>query len=118
MKIIDIDSAINNYNNENEIEHNLRDNKYLLLELGNEVYSLEITNVSKEAIWLKPVKRDIEKRFTMADGTYPPIVIFDGDKGLSYFDVIDLLNEQHEIIKELKDMNYDLYQQLKVLRGD
>ena len=55
MKIVDIDSAISNYNNENKIKHNLQDNKYLLLELGNEVYSLEITNVSREAVWLKPV---------------------------------------------------------------
>ena len=55
MKIIDIDSAISNYNNENEIEYNLRDNKYLLLELGNEVYSLEIINVSRETVWLKPI---------------------------------------------------------------
>ena len=55
MRIVDIDSAISNYNNENGIEHNLQDNKYLLLELGNEVYSLEITSVSREAVWLKPV---------------------------------------------------------------
>ena len=55
MKTVDIDCAIINYNIENEIKHNLDDNKYLLLELGNKVYSLEISSVSKEAIWLKPV---------------------------------------------------------------
>ena len=58
MKTVDIDYAISNYNNENNIEHNLNNNKYLLLELGNEIYSLEITSVSKEAIWLKPVFDD------------------------------------------------------------
>ena len=55
MKTVDIDCAIINYNTENNIEHNLDNNKYLLLELGNEIYSLEISSVSKEAIWLKPV---------------------------------------------------------------
>ena len=55
MRIFDIDYAIVNYNTKNGIEHNLHNNKYLLLELGNEVYSLEITDVSKEAVWLKPV---------------------------------------------------------------
>ena len=44
-----------------------------------------------------------EKRFKMADGNYPQIVVFDGDKGLSYFDMIDLLNAQHEEIQSLKD---------------
>ena len=55
MRIVDIDYAISNYNTENNIEHNLNNNKYLLLELGNEIYSLEISNVSKEAVWLKPI---------------------------------------------------------------
>ena len=55
MRIVDIDYAISNYNTENNIEHNLNNNKYLLLELGNEIYSLEISSVSKEAVWLKPI---------------------------------------------------------------
>ena len=59
MRKVDIDYAIINYNAEHDIEHNLHDNKYLLLELGSEVYSLEITSVSKEAVWLKPVKEDM-----------------------------------------------------------
>ena len=49
-----------------------------------------------------------EKRFRMADGTYPQTVVFDGDKGLSYFDMIELLNAQHEeneqLKKEIKDL--------------
>ena len=55
MRKVDLDYAITNYNLENKIEHNLQDNKYLLLELGNEIYSLEITSIGREAIYLKPV---------------------------------------------------------------
>ena len=55
MRIVDLDYAITNWNVENNVEHNLNNNKYLLIELGNEIYSLEISSVSKEAVWLKPV---------------------------------------------------------------
>ena len=61
MKITDIHAAIKKHKQENNITHNFKDDKYILLELGNEIYSLDIVDVSREAIWLK-IKEDENKK--------------------------------------------------------
>lgn len=54
MKIVDLDVA--NVQHDKQISKLKYPQKYLLLELGNEVYSLEVSEVSDTAIYLKVVE--------------------------------------------------------------
>lgn len=54
MKIVDLDVA--NAQHDKQISKLKYHQKYLLLELGNEVYSLEVSEVSDTAIYLKVVE--------------------------------------------------------------
>ena len=51
MKIVDLDVA--NATHDTQISRLKYPQKYLLLELGNEVYSLEVSAVTDTAIYLK-----------------------------------------------------------------
>lgn len=51
MKIIDLDVA--NTKHDTQISRLKYPQKYLLLELGNEIYSLEISDITDTAIYLK-----------------------------------------------------------------
>lgn len=59
MKIIDLEVADANYSIENnipyEIKHLNYHQKYLLLELGGKIFSLDIDSVSDSAFYLKIV---------------------------------------------------------------
>ena len=56
MKIVDLDVA--NAQHDKQISKLKYPQKYLLLELGNEIYSLEVSEVSDTAIYLKVVEDD------------------------------------------------------------
>ena len=51
MKIVDLDVA--NATHDQQISRLKYPQKYLLLEIGNEIYSLEVSSVTDTAIYLK-----------------------------------------------------------------
>ena len=60
VKIVDLEVADVRFSEENDIGSETRNllyhNKYLLLEFGNEIVSLEITDVTKTAFYLKIIQ--------------------------------------------------------------
>ena len=54
MKIVDLDVA--NMQHDEQISRLKYPQKYLLLDAGNEVYSLEVSDVTDTAIYLKVVE--------------------------------------------------------------
>lgn len=59
MKIVDLDVA--DATCSESIRKISYPQKYLLLELGNEVYSLEVSDVSRSAIYLKIADDDVKQ---------------------------------------------------------